>query len=163
MADDKLRIPRVAFAVLVLGAACSDDGNGSDDTDGGRDAGGHDPDAGDERDAGEHDAGAGDAGGDDAGGGNGVDVSSARIEQIARDFCAQGFRCDVEEVVDTFDDEPECRTDSVSYWEDYISVLGEECIDAQLDLYACAALLSCDESVEDDCAELVTATENACS
>lgn len=179
MAESKFRIPRVALAVLVLGGACGDDetdGDGDESSDGGgrdaghghdgHDAGEHDAGGGQEHDAGDehgHDAGAGDAGGADAGGGNDVDVSDARIQRVAADFCEQGFACDVEEVVGNFDDEAACVADSVTYWKDYIETLGEDCIDAQLDLYACAALLSCGEDVEDGCSELIETTGELCA
>jgi hypothetical protein len=177
MADSKLRIPRLALAVLVLGGACGDDESDEKSDAGSRDAGGHDGhDAGDEHelDAGdghEHDAGGGgdddaggaDAGGADAGGGDDVDVSDARIQRVASDFCEQGFRCDVEEVVGNFDDEAACVADSVTYWHDYVETLGEDCIDAQLDLYACAALLSCGEGVEDGCSEQIETTGELCA
>jgi hypothetical protein len=169
MLDSKLRIPRVALAVLVLGGACGDDETDDDERGdaGSRDAGGgHDGhDAGDEHDAGsgdEHDAGPGDAGGADAGGGNDVDISDKRIQKVASDFCAQGFACDVEEVVGNFDDEAACVADSVTYWQDYVETLGEDCIDSQLDLYACAALLSCTEDIEDECSELIETTGELC-
>jgi hypothetical protein len=169
MADSKLRIPRVALAVLVLGAACGDDENNEKSDAGSGDAGGahdeHDAaeehDAADEHDAGEeheHDAG----GGDDAGGGNDVDISDTRIQRVASDFCAQGFACEVEEVVGNFGDTAECVADSVPYWQDYVDTLGEDCIDSQLDLYACAALLSCDEDIEDGCSELIETTGELC-
>jgi hypothetical protein len=162
MADGKLKIPRMALAVLVLGGACGDDEN----NDSGDDAGGHDEHDGgghDEHDAGGGGGDAGAGGGDGGGGGDTIDVSDARIQKVARDFCAQGFQCDVEEVVGNFDDEAECRADSVSYWEDYLPTLGEACIDAQLDLYACAALLSCDEAVDDECSDQVDKTAELCS
>jgi hypothetical protein len=155
MLDSKLRIPRVALAVLVLGGACGDDET-DDDEDGdagsGDAGGGHDGhDAGDERDA-----------GGDAGGGNDVDVSDSRIQRVASDFCEQGFACDVEEVVGNFDDVAACVADSVTYWQDYVEARGEDCIDSQLDLYACAALLSCGEDVEDRCSELIETTGELC-
>jgi hypothetical protein len=169
MADSKLRIPRLALAALVLGAACGDDkstDNANEHGDGGNhtehDGGdGHEDDAGggDEPDAG----GGEDAGGDDGGGSETVDVSTARIQEVADDFCRQGFACQVEKVLEEFDDEAVCEADSVTYWQDFIAVRGEDCIDAQLDLYACAALLSCDETVEDACGELREKTEELCS
>jgi len=187
MTDSKLRIPRVALAVLVLGAACGDDEKGN--SDGSRDAGsgghddhdgGHDEhDAGDDHQAhdaaGDDDAGAdhepGDGGHEEHDGGSvadgGVDdvldISEARIQQVADDFCAQGFRCDVEEVAGNFEDQAACVADSVSYWESYIETLGEDCIDAQLDLYACAALLSCSEDIEHECHALIQTTGELCA
>jgi hypothetical protein len=157
MLDSKLRIPRVALAVLVLGGACGDDE--SDDDEGG-DAGSGDAGGGhDGHDAGdEHDAG----GGGDAGGGNDVDTSDSRIQRVASDFCEQGFACDVEEVVGNFDDVAACVADSVTYWQDYVETQGEDCIDSQLDLYACAALLSCGEDIEDECSELIETTGELC-
>jgi hypothetical protein len=178
MADSKLRIPRVALAVLVLGGACGDDESDEKSDGGSRDAGGgHDAGDEQERDAGdgqEHDAGDGpeqdagggsddDAGGADADGGNVVDISDTRIQKVASDFCEQGFACEVEEVVGNFDDIAACVADSVTYWQDYIETLGEDCIDAQLDLYACAALLSCGEDVEDSCSEQIETTGDLCA
>ena len=41
-----------------------------------------------------------------------------------------------------------------------VETLGEDCIDSQLDLYACAALLTCDEDIEHAChAQLETTAE----
>jgi hypothetical protein len=181
MTESKLRIPRVALAVLVLGAGCGDDEKSSDEGENGDDGGHHaGHDAGDdgEHDAGdghqEHDAGAGDeldggghtehdaANGQD-GGDDAVNVSAARIQRVADDFCGQGFRCEEEEVVDNFDDPAACVADSVMYWESYIETLGEECIDSQLDLYACAALLTCDEDIEHACHAQLEKTAELCA
>jgi hypothetical protein len=158
------------MAVLILGAACGDEEKAEDqETDAGSDAGGghahddggedhvdHDAAGHDEPDAG------GNGGGSDAGAGADIDVGDTRIQEVATDFCKTAFACREERQLQYDDDEAECRADMASYWRDYVDTYGADCIDAQLDLYACYALSLCDEDVDSACTTEVATAAGLC-
>lgn len=158
MNSKKLRIPRVAMAVLVLGGtACDDEDNkkkpaedeeqhGSNTTNDDASVQGTNTNPTDKEEESARDSGTPTRPG-------AIDVSQARIAKVAADFCMSAFTCDQEYASEEYGDQETCVADQMSYFEEYTTTYGDACGDAQLDFYACLAAVDCDTDLDEECEE----------
>ncbi len=161
MNTNKLRIPRVVMAVLVLGGAACDDETKKKSAEVEEQEGNKNPnemkdDAGSGSMNGKVDAGADNEEEDAQNSGpqtGNIDVSQERITKVAADFCMSVFTCDQEYASEDWVDQDTCVADQVSYFEEYTSTYGDKCGDAQLDFYACMAEVDCDADPDTACEE----------
>jgi hypothetical protein len=88
-----------------------------------------------------------DGGGTPGGSTSGVNVSSSRIESIAKAICAQFSQCAPSEFKSQYSSVAECTESYTSEFEPTGDLSSEQkkCFDAYLDLYACITQLACDD------------------
>lgn len=165
----KLHIPRFGVVMLALGGACGDDAPDQAEIDPSKRGGEADaeaeadaeeaPDA--DTDAGADDAQTGDSAPPDTSPSGSVDVGDDRILAVTRAFCKNSFACDAEASRAQLEDEEHCVTTIEAYTREDLERDGEECADAQLDLWECYANASCEELFT-GCVEQVDASVERC-
>ncbi len=166
MSESKYRIPRLAMAVMVLGA-CGDDGEGSNR---GTTAGGNDGGTTTNRDAGTstgRDAGA--SSGSDAGGGAGSASAAdlSRLSKVGSTLCKLVLTCKEGDFAPlpgeqvSFKDEKECLTQFTAEFTPGMNKASPSCRDAFLTYYECYVGSGCAADME-KCAALYEMYYSAC-
>ena len=98
---------------------------------------------------------------DDDGAAGSIDVSSARVERVAKANCARDAMCDPEEFASEHSSVAEC-TESALDSVQRPTAAQRKCADATLDAAECFAEVPCDDDPDDACGDLKAAFQAAC-
>jgi len=99
---------------------------------------------------------------DDANAMGSIDVSSMRVERVAKANCARDAMCDPEEFASDHDSVDACTQHAVASVQ-RPTAAQRKCADATLDAAECFAEVACDDDPDDACGDLKAAFQAACN